>query len=378
MNFSQKVTARNIFRYKKRAIITIIGIAGCTGLMLTGFGIRDSVQDIPNFQYKEIYQYDSAISLLNTNGMKEIEECLTKQEEIESYQEVYVGTGRIANEDRSYDVSIYVPNQIEEFYQVAKLIDVNTKEELKISDNGVILTEKVADAFGIKVGEEITITDAEEVKHVVKVEGITKHYVGHCVYMSKNYYETNLLSSYQTNMLLVKAKEMSEETQNQLSENLLQIEGVASVLLMPNIMQSISDMLSTMDYVVIVLIITSAMLAFVVLYNLANINIGERKREIATLKVLGFQDKEVDSYINKETIIFTLIGVILGLVFGVFLTNIIIGTIEIDLLKFDIKILPTSYLLSAMITIGFSVIVNNIIHFVLKKIDMIESLKSVE
>lgn len=378
MNFSQKVTARNIFRYKKRAIITIIGIAGCTGLMLTGFGIRDSVQDIPNFQYKEIYQYDSAISLLNTNGMKEIEECLTKQEEIESYQEVYVGTGRIANEDRSYDVSIYVPNQIEEFYQVAKLIDVNTKEELKISDNGVILTEKVADAFGIKVGEEITITDAEEVKHVVKVEGITKHYVGHCVYMSKKYYETNLLSSYQTNMLLVKAKEMREETQNQLSENLLQIEGVASVLLMPNIMQSISDMLSTMDYVVIVLIITSAMLAFVVLYNLANINIGERKREIATLKVLGFQDKEVDSYINKETIIFTLIGVILGLVFGVFLTNIIIGTIEIDLLKFDIKILPTSYLLSAMITIGFSVIVNNIIHFVLKKIDMIESLKSVE
>lgn len=378
MNFSQKVTARNIFRYKKRAIITIIGIAGCTGLMLTGFGIRDSVQDIPNFQYREIYQYDSAISLLNTNGMKQIEECLEKQEEVESYQAVYVGTGKIANEDRSYDISIYVPDEVEAFFQVAKLMDASTKEELKISDNGVIITEKVADVFGIKVGDEITIIDAEEVNHVVKVEGITKHYVGHCIYLSKNYYEANLLSTYEPNMVLVNEKEMEEEVQNQLSENLLKIEGVASVLLMPNIMQSIRDMLGTMDYVVIVLIITSAMLAFVVLYNLANINIGERKREIATLKVLGFHDKEVDSYINKENIIFTLIGVMLGLVFGVFLTNIIIGTIEIDLLKFDIKILPTSYVLSAVITIAFSVIVNNIIHFVLKKIDMIESLKSVE
>lgn len=378
MNFSQKVTARNIFRYKKRAIITIVGIAGCTGLMLTGFGIRDSVQDIPNFQYREIYQYDSAISLLNTNGMKQIEECLEKQEEVESYQAVYVGTGKIANEDRSYDISIYVPDEVEAFSQVAKLMDASTKEELKISDNGVIITEKVADVFGIKAGDEITIIDAEEVNHVVKVEGITKHYVGHCIYLSKNYYEANLLSTYEPNMVLVNAKEMEEEVQNQLSENLLKIEGVASVLLMPNIMQSIRDMLGTMDYVVIVLIITSAMLAFVVLYNLANINIGERKREIATLKVLGFHDKEVDSYINKENIIFTLIGVMLGLVFGVFLTNVIIGTIEIDLLKFDIKILPTSYVLSAVITIAFSVIVNNIIHFVLKKIDMIESLKSVE
>lgn len=378
MNFSQKVTARNIFRYKKRAIITIVGIAGCTGLMLTGFGIRDSVQDIPNFQYREIYQYDSAISLLNTNGMKQIEECLEKQEEVESYQAVYVGTGKIANEDRSYDISIYVPDEVEAFSQVTKLMDASTKEELKISDNGVIITEKVADVFGIKVGDEITIIDAEEVNHVVKVEEITKHYVGHCIYLSKNYYEANLLSTYEPNMVLVNAKEMEEEVQNQLSENLLKIDGVASVLLMPNIMQSIRDMLGTMDYVVIVLIITSAMLAFVVLYNLANINIGERKREIATLKVLGFHDKEVDSYINKENIIFTLIGVMLGLIFGVFLTNVIIGTIEIDLLKFDIKILPTSYVLSAVITIAFSVIVNNIIHFVLKKIDMIESLKSVE
>lgn len=284
----------------------------------------------------------------------------------------------MAKGKESYDISIYVPNQIEDFYQVANLMDYKTKETLTISENGVILTEKVADSFDIKVGDEITITDSEEVEHKVIVEGITKHYVGHCVYMSKTYYEKNLLSSYQTNMIFVNTKEMTEEVQYQLSKELLTIEGVASMLFMPTIMKSISDMLSTMNYVVIILIITSAMLAFVVLYNLANINIGERKREIATLKVLGFYDKEVDNYINKENIIFTLIGVILGLIFGIFLTNLIIGTIEIDLLRFDVKIQPISYVLSAVITIGFSVIVNNIIHFVLKKIDMIESLKSVE
>lgn len=257
-------------------------------------------------------------------------------------------------------------------------MDYETKETLTISENGVILTEKVADNFAIKIGDEITIIDSEEIEHKVIVEGITKHYVGHCVYMSKTYYEENLLSSYQTNMIFVNTEEMTEEVQDSLSKELLAIDGVASALFMPTIMKSISDMLSTMNYVVIILIITSAMLAFVVLYNLANINIGERKREIATLKVLGFYDKEVDNYINKENIIFTLIGVILGLIFGVFLTNLIIGTIEIDLLRFDIKIQTISYLLSAMITIGFSIIVNNIIHFVLRKIDMIESLKSVE
>ena len=171
---------------------------------------------------------------------------------------------------------------------------------------------------------------------------------------------------------------MTTEVKNEISEEFLKIEDVASVVMMSDATKAIDDMLNSLNYVVIILIVASALLAFVVLYNLANINIGERQREIATLKVLGFYDKEVDSYINKESITFTVIGIFLGLIFGYFLTDMIIASVEIDKLRFMRNILPVSYLYATIISATFSIIVNSIIHFVLKKIDMIESLKSVE
>ena len=195
--------------------------------------------------------------------------------------------------------------------------------------------------------------------------------------MSKEFYEENM-KPYKTNMIYLNTKDISEAEQNKISEDILNIEGVASVTVISTFMKTVSDMLNTMNYVVVILIVASALLAFVVLYNLANINIAERQREIATLKVLGFHDKEVDNYINKENIIFTVIGVILGLIFGTFLTTGIIDSIEIDSLRLMKNITVLSYIYSATITITFSFIVNCIIHFVLKKIDMIESLKSVE
>ena len=194
---------------------------------------------------------------------------------------------------------------------------------------------------------------------------------------SKEFYEENM-KPYKTNMIYLNTKDISEAEQNKISEDILNIEGVASVTVISTFMKTVSDMLNTMNYVVVILIVASALLAFVVLYNLANINIAERQREIATLKVLGFHDKEVDNYINKENIIFTVIGVILGLIFGTFLTTGIIDSIEIDSLRLMKNITVLSYIYSATITITFSFIVNCIIHFVLKKIDMIESLKSVE
>ena len=196
--------------------------------------------------------------------------------------------------------------------------------------------------------------------------------------MSKEFYEAHIKASYENNMILINTNETNEETTNRISGELLNIQGVASVSVVSNLVVAIKDMLNTMNYVVVVLIVSSALLAFVVLYNLANINIGERQREIATLKVLGFYDKEVDNYINKENIIFTIIGIVFGLAFGTILTNAIIASIEIDTLRFIIKITPLSYVYSAVITASFSFIVNWIIHFILKKIDMIESLKSVE
>lgn len=376
-SFSQKVTIRNIFRYKKRALMTIIGIAGCTGLMLTGFGIRDSVVDIPNVQFGELFKYETSVTLLDTTGLEQIEKELNKNEKVENYTKICATTGTISKEDNQYDVNVFIPEEKDKINSVCALIDSTKKNELSLSDNGIIITDKIAERLNINEGDEITFIDGDGVNYTLKVEGIIKNYVGHYVYMSKGFYEQNI-SSYKTNMILLNTKNMSDDEQSEMREQLLQIDGVASVSIISSLMKSVSDMLNTMNYVVVVLIVASALLAFVVLYNLANINIGERQREIATLKVLGFRDKEVDNYINKENLIFTTIGIILGLIFGTLMTAAIIKSIEIDSLKFMQKILPSSYVFSTIITLFFSITVNYIIHFILKKIDMIASLKSVE
>lgn len=376
-NFSQKVTIRNIFRYKKRALITIIGIAGCTGLMLAGFGIRDSVIDIPNLQFGEVFKYDTSITLSNTDGLEQINEYLQNNDNVEISKELYASSVTVSNDKLNYSVTVFVPNISEKFNEVCNLKDAKTGEKLEISNEGVIITDKLADEFGIKKDDEITVKSSDDIEYKFKVVGITKNYVDHYIIISKELYESEV-GKYKTNMIWVNLKTDDKDIQSKISSDILNFDGVASVSVMSTFVKAISDMLNTMNYVVVVLIVTSAMLDFVVLYNLANINIGERQREIATLKVLGFYDKEVDDYINKENVIFTIIGIILGLGFGTLLTSGIISSIEIDRLRFARNILPSSYLWSAIITASFSFIVNRIIHFILKKIDMIESLKSVE
>ena len=376
-NFSHKVTARNIFRYKKRAIMTVVGIAGCTGLMLTGFGIRDSVDDIPSAQFNGIFKYDTSITLSNTNGLSDIEEYLKNNESIENFVEVCATTGELSKESTSCNVTVFVPDSLDNYNSVYNLIDYQTEEAISISNEGIIITDKAAETLGVTVGDEITFIDGDDVQYQFKIENIAKNHVGHYVYMSKEIYENNF-KPYKTDIVYLNTKNISDEAQNEILKNILNMDGVASVSSINALMQSVSDMLNTMNYVVLVLIVASAMLDFVVLYNLANINIAERQREIATLKVLGFHDNEVDNYINKENIIFTILGIALGLILGTFLTSAIIGSIEIDVLKFIRNIKPISYVYSAIITLLFSFIVNFIIHFVLKKIDMIESLKSVE
>ena len=378
LNFSKKVTIRNIFRYKKRAIMTIIGIAGCTGLMLTGFGIRDSIIDIPASQYGGIFKYDSTVTLSNTDNLAQIEETLTNDEHIDSYSKVCANTGKIKTNGTSYDVTILAPESNEEFEKSCNIMDYKTSEKLELSNDGIIITDKVAEFLNVNLGDEVSLIDSDNIEYKLTVSGIAKNYVTNYVYMSKEFYETHI-KTFKTNMILLNATEnTSEEQLDQISEKLLNIDGVASVSVISALVNSIRDMLGTLNYVVLILVIASALLAFVVLYNLANINIGERQRELATLKVLGFYDKEVDNYINKENIIFTIVGIALGLVFGYFLTNGVVASVEIDKLKFIRHVQPISYVYAAVITAVFSWIVNKVIHFVLKKIDMIESLKSVE
>lgn len=378
LNFSKKVTARNIFRYKKRAIMTIVGIAGCTGLMVTGFGLRDSVLDIPESQYGEIFTYDMSVAISDSNSVEtSLENMVQNNENIENYAKICASTGKIKGIDANYDTTIFVPEKNDSFEKMCCLKDIDTHDKINISDDGIIISDKLSEFTNAKIGDSVVLIDAEDLEHSFKVIGIAENYVSNYVYMSKNFYDTNM-KSYKTNMFLLDTKDMSEETKNKLLEDILNISGVASISMVQDMLNAIDDMLSSLNYVVAILIVASALLAFVVLYNLANINIGEREREIATLKVLGFYDKEVDNYINKENIVFTTFGVVIGLAFGYFLTDMIVASVEIDKLRFIRRILPLSYVLAAVITIVFSLMVNYIIHFVLKKIDMIESLKSVE
>lgn len=378
LNFSKKITTRNIFRYKKRALMTIVGIAGCTGLMVTGFGIKDSIADIPEKQFGEIFKYNLSVAITDSNKTSNITSYINNNSEIDSYSEIYATTSTIKNSNGSFDVSIFVPNSNEDFKKSCNLYDYKSKEAINLNQNGIIITDKIAEELELKVGDTVKLIDGNNIEYNLKIIQIAENYVSHYVYMSKEYYEANI-KNYQTNMILINAnKNITDDQLKTISEELLTLDGTASVSVISTLVSSIEDMLGTLNYVVIILVVASALLAFVVLYNLANINIGERQREIATLKVLGFYDNEVDSYINKENIIFTVVGILLGLIFGFFLTSAVVVSVEIDKLRFIRRIKPISYVYSVLITLIFSFIVNKVIHFVLKKIDMIESLKSVE
>ena len=364
-NFSNKVTTRNIFRYKKRSITTIIGISGCTALLVTGFGIKDSVVEIPNKQFKEIIQYDSSIILSNDS---EIEKIVDKIKP-EIYVESKGISGIIESKEKDFETNIVVFKNNTELNKVYDLKALKDKKKLTLDGEGIIITDKIAKSLNKKINDNIKI-NIDGINYKLKIKGITKNYVGHYIYMNKKYYESTI-SKYETNMLLVKGS-------NAKNKEILKFDSVSSINRVSKMIKNASIMFDAMNYVVILLIIASALLDFVVLYNLANVNISERQREIATLKVLGFYDKEVDDYINKENIIFTIIGIILGMVFGIFIIDLIVASIEIDNLRIIRYIKPISFVYSALITITFSFIVNIIIHFILKKINMIESLKSIE
>ena len=364
-NFSNKVTTRNIFRYKKRSITTIIGISGCTALLVTGFGIKDSVVEIPNKQFKEIIKYDSSIILSNDS---EIEKIVDKIKPL-IYVESKGISGIIESKEKDFETNVVVFKNNTELNKVYDLRALKDKKKLTLDDEGIIITDKIAKSLNKKINDNIKI-NIDGINYKLKIKGITKNYVGHYIYMNKKYYESTI-SKYETNMLLVKGS-------NAKNKEILKFDSVSSINRVSKMIKNASIMFDAMNYVVILLIIASALLDFVVLYNLANVNISERQREIATLKVLGFYDKEVDDYINKENIIFTIIGIILGMVFGIFIIDLIVASIEIDNLRIIRYIKPISFVYSALITITFSFIVNIIIHFILKKINMIESLKSIE
>ena len=378
LKFSNKITIRNLFGYKIRVFVTIIGIAGCTALILAGFGLKDSISSIVNYQFENVSKYDKMITLKSDKGNDGLKQELKENENIIDYVPIRMETVKIYNNDKNYEINLVVTDNPKELEKVISLNDINNNyNNVNVEEDKVILSEKTAKLLEVKQVNEISFKDEQNNEYKLQVQAQVENYINNYAYLSKNTYE-KIFGEYKENVVLVTTKDLSDENSQKLDESILNNESVASITTSKDIINSVKDMMDSLDSVVLILVVSAAILAFVVMYNLSNINISERKREIATLKVLGFYDKEVDNYITKENIILTIIGIALGLIFGVYLGHFIITTCEIETLMFVRHVNTQSYIYATLITTIFTIIVNIFTHKNLKKIDMIESLKSVE
>ena len=368
ISFSWKVTIRNLFRYKKRIIMTLIGISGCTALLLTGFGIKDSISEIVEIQYGEIETYDALAVLDNpvTEKSSEINEFLS-QNSISNPLYAYMETLTFAANNKNIDVYslAFATNSIDKYFNL-KDLDGN---DLELNDEGAIITEKIAKILNVNIGDTITLRDNNNEIYVIKISGISKNYINNYVYMNTNYY--NLVFgdiSYNTIIANIGNK----------GDTLMASDYFSNIQYTEDNMSMLQDIFDSMNNIVFLIIGFSSVLAITVLYNLTTINISERVREIATLKVLGFNDKEISMYVYRETIILTIFGIIIGLLLGIGLNAFVLTVAETDEIIFAKEIHYLSYILSIVIMIIFTIVVQIITNFILKKINMIDSLKSVE
>lgn len=376
LSFSNKITIRNLFRYKKRVLITIGGIIGCTALMLTGFGIRDSIVDLPTQQFGEVFVYDGTVYLYDLEiGEEETRIAeIMDQPEIESYT-AYQQLRFTSGDCEGYLIAVKDQKSLD---SIIKMVDLDNGNRLQLptASGEVVISDKLAQRLNLKVGDEFTCQDLDQNTFHVRVGAVCVNYVENYIFM--NAATLDEVIPYAPNQACFNSTDMTKEEQDALAERMLKEDEVLNVSYIENLVESVSNMLKSLNSVVLILVVLSAVLSFVVLYNLANININERKREIATLKVLGFYDKEVDRYITKETIFMTLVGIAFGLLLGTVLSRIVVSTIEVDMARFINEIKPVSYAYAAAFSVFFTWIVNRITHFALKRINMIDSLKSVE
>lgn len=383
LNFTAKVTARNIFRYKKRFLMTIIGVCGCTSLIIAGFGLRDAITNMIPKQYGEIYKYGINISLKEekqAEDLQQIKDEVVNHEDITDVLGANIQSVKIIKNDNNQSIQLVVPEDVESFDTFVELRSRTQKDSKYVLDtSGAVITEKLARLLDIKEGDTITIENADGDRADVNVAHITENYILHYLYMSPDLYNQIYDTRIDYNVILAKTNELTEEQEDSLGRTLLEDEeNVSGVSFTSDSSDMITVVMENMDAVVWILIIAAGLLALVVLYNLLNSNISERIRELATIKVLGFYDREVYEYIGRETIILTIFGMLVGLIGGYYLTMYILKTCEIDMLMFDPEIGVLSYVWGIVITVFFAIIVNAITYFSLKKIDMIESLKSVE
>ena len=381
LSFTQKSTLRNLFRYKKRFFMTIFGIGGCMALMVVGFGLKDSIKGIVELQYSKIQPYSGMVILDEEASQDEkdlLYNTLDETSGVNGYKDVYMLNMDVSSADDTVEAYVVVPKDQENLDQFLYFDDRVTGEEYELGDSGVIISEKTASLLGVGAGDTITIQSDNFTSDEVTISAVCENYVGNYIYMTPTLYEQTFGEAPPFNTVLIRIDGDSEKVQDQIGQILLGEEAVVSVSYMDSIKASLNDMLSSLDIIIVVLIISAGMLAFIVLYNLNNININERRRELASIKVLGFYDLEVAAYVYRENVYLTLIGMIFGCILGKILHQFIIVTVEIDSCMFSRVIYWPSYVYSMLLTLVFSILVNVAMFYKLRKIDMVESLKSVE
>ena len=380
MKFTHKVTARNLIRYKKRFFMTVIGIAGCTALLLTGFGLRDSIGDIVGKQFGELYQYNLTASFKDEDAPRAdetVKAVLEDKSRVTDYLMTYQESGDLYAGNKTTEATLYVPESTSRLPDFIVMRERKSGKAVPFDGSGVLLTEKQAEALGVKAGDTLRVRNADGKSGEFRLAGIIENYVQGALYIPRELYEAAFGAPAFTT-LIGRTAGNTQADRDAVSAALLKSDQVQSAMFTDDIKGSFADMVSNIDYIVIVLIISAAALAFVVLYNLTNINITERQKELATIKVLGFYDKEVSAYIYRETAILSIIGTLAGLVLGIFLHAFVVKTAEVDMVMFGREIKWLSYLLAAAMTMFFSFLVNLVMGRKMKKIDMVESMKAGE
>ena len=378
MSFTHKVTARNLFRYQKRFWMTVIGIGGCTALIIAGFGMRSSLLFTMSRQYDDLFHYSAQVTL-SSNVLPE---------ERQAVEDFLAGDSRVVNDvpctassatviTSSYSTTAYVEvMEADEIGKVIDLLDCKTGEPITMEDTGVYIDQKLSELLKVSVGDTFFLDG--DARGDVTVAGIYEHYTGHFIYMTPSYYEQTLHADSEPNAYLMNFTSDDTDTCNAIFEKLLSMNGVATTSRMRDTQDTYMHSMERVDFVVVIIILAAAALAMVVLFNLSNINITERQRELATIKLLGFYDKEVSAYVYRENIVLTVFGILMGCFMGHWLHIYLVRSTEIDLMMFGRQTEWTAYVYAAILTMLFSVLVNVLAHFKMKKIDMVESLKSAE
>lgn len=377
LSFSQKVTLRNLIMYKKRLFMTIIGVAGCTALIIAGFGLQSSITSIIPIQFGELFEIEIQMFYKDDVERSKIDEEVIRLKELDEIEDVLLANFQTVttsdNYHKTYSVNFVVPSDPEKFESFVNLRDSKTKKIYKLTSDGAIITEKLAELLGLKVGDKLTFTDTYNQSYEITISAICENYIQHYIYMTKEYYNTLKEGDLRNNMMLVKTQGVYNESQ--LAKKINKKYYLSSLLYSSSTEEMNEMIMDNLNIVVIFIIVAAGILAFVVLYNLSNINIMERKVELATLKVLGLKNGEVHNYVKKEMDLLTYVGIILGVIFGYHLNNIVIETCEVSSLMFNRNLDIKIYILSILITLVFAKIVDSITAKELGKINMIESLK---